>query len=710
MYWPSLEAPVDISHRRLSTPNYVDIVVIVGLSGLLFYLLYVLLKQSHVWRLQNKQRVKEVLDQRRHVRDEFRTENGYSWDFCMVFKVYNNRDNATELQNKWNLKYILRELTRGGFQTKSFYSAQADEVYVKIRAPLDRLLREADRIDLKLPLNPENLKKLLKEGRREGNKELWGPVNIPDTSVETPLSPYDYIYARYEYDRPEVANLYHVWDNHTVFRGVDRLKLMYSIMTARKVDGGCNLDVYRIIKDGAMLGFFPLHDKLELLQLQEKWLVYCQYPWDQPIDDVKNYFGEKIGLYFLWLAHYTSWLMFAGVIGFFCWINVAVEGNDPNAVIMPYFATFMALWATLFLEFWKRKESRYAMMWGMSGFESEEQDRPQFEGVTMASPVTGQDYLYFPRRESSKRRAYSLSIISAFIALVVAVVGSIFILKLVLSRIKALTYEGTQLGGIIAAIANAIQIQVMNIIYGGVAIKLTNYENHRTDTAYEDSLIGKTFVFQFVNSFAALFYIAFVKPFLLIDPCLGPCLSELQTNLGTIFLTRLALGSTLKVIIPSVMSHLADKANSKGNVIHELTEAEKEFNLMEYHVMLGPFQDYAEAAIQYGYATMFVAAYPLAAIMSFVNNYIELRVDAWKLLQQSRRPEPRSAEDIGTWQSILEIVSIFAMIINAALISFTGTFVVNYTWNVRAWIFMTTACGIYLYVDVPIMFCRTFMF
>jgi hypothetical protein len=43
---------------------------------------------------------------------------------------------------------------------------------------------------------------------------------------------------------------------------------------------------------------------------------------------------------------------------------------------------------------------------------------------------------------------------------------------------------------------------------------------------------------------------------------------------------------------------------------------------MEYHVMLGPFADYTEASIQYGYATMFVSAYPLAAIMSFVNNYI----------------------------------------------------------------------------------------
>jgi hypothetical protein len=399
---------------------------------------------------------------------------------------------------------------------------------------------------------------------------LWGPVYIPEDTPETSLSPYEFIYARYEYQREDVARLYKTWENRTVFRSVDRLKLIFSIMKAPHSDGGCGLDIYKVLQQGGILGCFPIHDKLEVLRLQEKWLVFWQWPWDQPVDDIKNYFGEKVGLYFLWLAHYTAWMLFAGVVGFFCWINIADQNNDPNAVIMPYFSCFMAIWATLFLEFWKRKESCHAMKWGTNGFEEEELTRPQFEGIPMKSPVNGHEYLYFPAREKLRRRISSMATISGFIAIVIAIVGSIFLLKLVLSGIPATSSSAS----IIASLANAVQIQVMNLIYGQVAVRLTDYENHRTDTEYEDSLIGKTFVFQFVNSFAALFYITFLKPYLIQDPCLGTsvrftlsssvphlhcplsplsqcrCLGELQTNLGTIFLTRLALGNSLKVSSP----------------------------------------------------------------------------------------------------------------------------------------------------------------
>jgi hypothetical protein len=91
---------------------------------------------------------------------------------------------------------------------------------------------------------------------------------------------------------------------------------------------------------------------------------------------------------------------------------------------------------------------------------------------------------------------------------------------------------------------------------------------------------------------------------------------------------------------------------------------------------------------------MFVAAFPLALIMSFVSNYIEIRIDAWKLCQQYRRPEPRSAEDIGTWQAILEAISAAAIVCNAGLVAYTGTYAVNETWIVKGYVFMAMASGV----------------
>jgi hypothetical protein len=60
---------------------------------------------------------------------------------------------------------------------------------------------------------------------------------------------------------------------------------------------------------------------------------------------------------------------------------------------------------------------------------------------------------------------------------------------------------------------NATFIVLMNYLYAFLAGKLNDWENHRTRTDYEDALIVKTFAFQFINSYIALFYIAFIKAF-----------------------------------------------------------------------------------------------------------------------------------------------------------------------------------------------------
>jgi hypothetical protein len=52
-------------------------------------------------------------------------------------------------------------------------------------------------------------------------------------------------------------------------------------------------------------------------------------------------------------------------------------------------------------------------------------------------------------------------------------------------------------------------------------------------------------------------------------------------------------------------------------------------------------------------------------------------------------------------QTILETVSILAMVINAALIAFTGLFAVDQTWSARIWIFISTASGLYMSPPSP---------
>jgi hypothetical protein len=145
-----------------------------------------------------------------------------------------------------------------------------------------------------------------------------------------------------------------------MFRSIDRLKLLHLIISYHSV-GGCFLDPYQLIKDECLLAYSPLHDYVELRDLESAWLTLLDWPWSQPLDRIRNYFGEKIGLYFAFLGHYTTWLMPAALVGLAIWANVAQDGNNASAPSVPYFAGFIAMWSVLMLEHWKRTEKTLSM-------------------------------------------------------------------------------------------------------------------------------------------------------------------------------------------------------------------------------------------------------------------------------------------------------------------------------------------------------------
>lgn len=68
--------------------------------------------------------------------------------------------------------------------------------------------------------------------------------------------------------------------------------------------------------------------------------------------------------------------------------------------------------------------------------------------------------------------------------------------------------------------------------------------------------------------------------------------------------------------------------------------------------------------LQYGFVTLFVAAFPLAPLFALLNNIAEIRLDAYKMVKEARRPLAERVEDIGAWFGILRGVTYVAVVSN----------------------------------------------
>ena len=77
---------------------------------------------------------------------------------------------------------------------------------------------------------------------------------------------------------------------------------------------------------------------------------------------IKDYLGDKIGLYFAWLSFYTSYMGVLGMLGLCVWAGGEWHGNSDYFGVTLY-AVAVCVWSTLFLEGWKRRQAVIAFEW-----------------------------------------------------------------------------------------------------------------------------------------------------------------------------------------------------------------------------------------------------------------------------------------------------------------------------------------------------------
>ncbi|XP_078662804.1 anoctamin-1-like isoform X15 [Branchiostoma floridae x Branchiostoma belcheri] len=640
--------------------------------------------------------------------------------------------------------------------------------FVRLHAPWKVLSQYAEILKIKMPT-----KKIYEIKERAGIKAkayaLWRktirPLQPSAHAKQVDKEPYKHISYTFSRDK---EHMFLIENRDTFFLPSTRSLIVHEILKrTRYSQKDYAIGITNLIAQGVYTAAYPLHEgEFEgdtdfppnpRQMLFEEWASYSKFVKFQPLNLIRNYFGEKIGMYFAWLGLYTKLLIPSSLVGLIVFLYgvFTMDDNVPsdevceayNITMCPlcdreckywrlsdscksarfshlfdnevtvFFSIFMSLWATWFLENWKRKQMELNYAWDLSGFEEEEeQPRPEYEARLVKHRIeqadkTGQssasgnaedsgmgEEVKLPKRQTLFAVGVSSVTILTMFTVTLAAVFAVIMYRLSVASALAIYPNSGQIVSGTAVTLNLIVILILDEIYGSVAAFLTNLECPRTETEYEDKLIFKLFLLKFVNSYSSIFYVAFFKgrfmgrpgqyiyaaPGLRMEEC-GPggCLYELCIQLSIIMAGKqLIQNNVMEIGMPKLKKFLRE-CTCFGLCKERAERAEDKAGprdtRWEEDLVLEPFSglspEYLEMIIQFGFVTIFVASFPLAPLLALVNNVLEIRLDARKFVQELRRPMAERAKDIGIWYNILKGITKISVIVNAFVIAITSNFI-----------------------------------
>lgn len=476
-------------------------------------------------------------------------------------------------------------------------------------------------------------------------------------------------------------------DEAAIFTTRDKISLIHHVITSKDKDCA-GIDIgnllaqssnYKLGQSEALLQhYFPLHEDRKLLELGwrewKSWILMSP----EHTHKVRDYFGDKVAFYYLWMCFYWQWLAVPGLVGILLqFIDVCFRTPD-NITAVP-FCVFLAIWTSFLPHFWRRQEAKYAIAWGTFDMVPElEPCRPEHWGEPRINPVTAQVENYYPWQ----RRIWQY-MLSTFVVILTGVVLVFLILCVLFARHKL---KDDVAGGIATwQFIMAIFVEIVNTGLTVVAKKLTSLENHRTQSEHDTHLLAKAFIFKFVNSYFVLYYIAFFKKHATLFgsklECIrGDCFLDLQLALAIFMAVRLVVQNLVKYLSPKFKMWWKHTSTESRTFFHNFFHASSRLELADMSAgelqskrePYDPFVDFDETLITHGYATLFAVTSPWVCTATLIWVIVETILDVKNLTETTQRPLPVRMRTNEPWDTAFDIYGILAAVTNIVLLIFAS--------------------------------------
>ncbi|KAJ3981762.1 calcium-activated chloride channel-domain-containing protein [Lentinula detonsa] len=470
----------------------------------------------------------------------------------------------------------------------------------------------------------------------------------------------------------------------------ERIRLVHSYITSAHPDGGLGIHP-DIPRWGLIESVFCLHDRvfndLWIHAWASNWLSTASVPQEQ----IRAHFGDAFALYFIFIQSYTRALAVPAAFGVVFWVI--------GAPYSPTYSLLTSVWAIGFVEWWRIKERRVALKYGVRGATKVEKTRVQ------------NIYRDVPAWKREIRILASVPVILGFAALLAVLMTGIFFLEEFCEHFY--TGPGQTYISYTPTILYAILVPHLISFFQSCAERFASWENHTHHSTHDASVTLKTFIFTALVAYlsltlTALVYVPFgdamVKIAMEWFGANGSFDSILSEGRAELKLDRSRLEE--QMFAYTVTNQIVDSVTEIGwpyaiKVWHSISGSirKKENNnlltddLCESPIMESPpdspinshlsralyestlpstpsnlSTDYSEMVIQFGYVVLWSTIFPLAPLFALFNNILEMRKDAFRIANHERRPIPERTESIGPWLNVLEFLGWGSAVVNAVLV------------------------------------------